>query len=296
MEKRFITWALLIALYACPIHINAQLRIVGTGNVGIAVADTIEPLSALSIGGAGVEGAQLSVCGNGLPSENQFGVVSHIDMELYDVHMYSVWGRSAGVARTLMGVRGEALASSGIVTVPSHPHPLVCTNICYGVYGIAGGSIRDNYGVYGTLQYNGGQGAGVFGTTGGGEYNIGGCYAGYFRGQTKVNGDFYALSLNTFTNPSMMRDVRYSDDGLSQSVLSLHTIQYQLQDTVTESQRVHYGFDAQEMQSFFPDLVQKDNAGNVSINYVELIPLLVQTIKDLSAEVESLKNVKSNKE
>ena len=56
-----------------------------------------------------------------------------------------------------------------------------------------------------------------------------------------------------------------------------------------DDHRTHYGFDAQELQKLFPELVHEDKMGNISINYVELIPLLVQTIQKLSAEVTELK-------
>lgn len=41
--------------------------------------------------------------------------------------------------------------------------------------------------------------------------------------------------------------------------------------------------------------MHEDGNGNVNVNYVELIPLLVQTIKELSKEVDLLKGEKSNK-
>ena len=52
---------------------------------------------------------------------------------------------------------------------------------------------------------------------------------------------------------------------------------------------MHYGFVAQELQEIAPELIREDGAGYLSINYIELIPLLVQKVQDLSAEVEELK-------
>lgn len=53
--------------------------------------------------------------------------------------------------------------------------------------------------------------------------------------------------------------------------------------------RVHYGLLAQEVMKLFPELVHEDKAGYLSINYIELIPLLIQAIQELSTEVEQLK-------
>ena len=46
---------------------------------------------------------------------------------------------------------------------------------------------------------------------------------------------------------------------------------------------------AQDVQKLFPELVTEGGDGYLSINYVELIPLLIQAVQDLSEEVEELK-------
>ena len=87
----------------------------------------------------------------------------------------------------------------------------------------------------------------------------------------------------------------------------LHPIQYQWQqlelpdgkDTAkvptkyfsddTDFERLHYGFVAQEVYELLPDLVHEDDAGYLSMNYVELIPLLVKAVQELSAEVSELR-------
>lgn len=56
--------------------------------------------------------------------------------------------------------------------------------------------------------------------------------------------------------------------------------------------RSHYGFLAQDVQKLFPELVHEDRNGYMSVNYVELIPLLVQAVQELSAEVAELKKQK----
>jgi len=44
--------------------------------------------------------------------------------------------------------------------------------------------------------------------------------------------------------------------------------------------RQHKGFVAQEVQKVFPELVQEDNQGMLSVNYVELIPVLAGAIQE----------------
>jgi len=52
---------------------------------------------------------------------------------------------------------------------------------------------------------------------------------------------------------------------------------------------VQYGLDADQLKEVYPELVYEDANGNVSINYVEMVPLLVQSIKELKSELAELK-------
>lgn len=58
---------------------------------------------------------------------------------------------------------------------------------------------------------------------------------------------------------------------------------------------VNYGLDAEQLKAMFPKLVQQDKEGNYSINYIEMIPLLVKSINELSEELEELRGASRNK-
>lgn len=49
-----------------------------------------------------------------------------------------------------------------------------------------------------------------------------------------------------------------------------------------------YGLDASDVEDVFPELVESDDQGNKYINYVELIPVLINAVNELSQMVESL--------
>lgn len=53
--------------------------------------------------------------------------------------------------------------------------------------------------------------------------------------------------------------------------------------------QIKYGLDIDQMKKAFPELVYEDKDGNVSINYIEMIPVLVQAINELQAEINQLK-------
>lgn len=51
---------------------------------------------------------------------------------------------------------------------------------------------------------------------------------------------------------------------------------------------VNYGLDAAQLKAVFPKLVLQDKEGNYSINYVEMVPLLVKGMNEMSAKIETL--------
>ena len=55
--------------------------------------------------------------------------------------------------------------------------------------------------------------------------------------------------------------------------------------------RTRYGFSAQEVKEIFPDLVCEDEDGYLSVDYIGFIPILVDAVKSLKAEVEEQKSV-----
>ena len=50
----------------------------------------------------------------------------------------------------------------------------------------------------------------------------------------------------------------------------------------------HYGLMAAQLQQIYPDLVYENQQGDLCINYIEMIPLLVESIKELKAEIATL--------
>ena len=56
----------------------------------------------------------------------------------------------------------------------------------------------------------------------------------------------------------------------------------------------HFGVSAQELQDLFPELVKEGQDGYLGVNYVELVPILIQAIQELKTEVEELRNSSGN--
>ena len=60
-----------------------------------------------------------------------------------------------------------------------------------------------------------------------------------------------------------------------------------------EDEKIHYGFIAEEVEAIYPNLVTSTN-GLKGLNYLEIIPLLLNKINDLQEQINDLK-VNTNK-
>lgn len=58
----------------------------------------------------------------------------------------------------------------------------------------------------------------------------------------------------------------------------------------TQMASVRYGLATDQLKEVFPELVYEDANGNVSINYIEMVPLLVQSINELQQRIEVLED------
>lgn len=119
---------------------------------------------------------------------------------------------------------------------------------------------------------------------------------------------FYNTETNTFNsiqvknvyNYSDMRakkDVRTLSEGLD-CILKLRPVMYTFSDnSVQDKFRTggngkEIGLLAQEVEEILPNVVLTDPEGNKLINYTAIIPVLIDAVKSLQAEIEILKSNK----
>ena len=99
------------------------------------------------------------------------------------------------------------------------------------------------------------------------------------------------------------RDLGVATDGiLSDETGRMKANDIDVDDTQKTSQdgestlsAIQYGLAADQLKKVYPELVYEDEEGNVSINYIEMVPLLVQSINELSKELAELKGTSSKK-
>ena len=270
MRKTFLSIACFIVMMC-----QAQIQVTSNGNVGIG-GEYIDPYTKVTIVA---------------DSTHLTGISSSITKARHDVQI---------------AVFGNAVRSQSLNELRS-----------YGFYGIAGNCTSGyNYGVYGELRGNN-HGAGVFGTTASSVPQINGKYAGYFYGDTYVTGTLTAGNITTLSDARYKSNIQQINSSALSKIAALNPVQYTMlsgsaiafanteqsdtctmtmttsNEDLTRANQIHYGLLAQEVKELYPELVHEDAAGVMSINYTELIPLLIQAVQNLSEQVSELSNLSS---
>ena len=176
----------------------------------------------------------------------------------------------------------------------------------YGVLGRAGNATSGyNYGTYGHL-YGSGNGAAIYGRVEGeSDYAISGKYAGYFRGDVKCEDVLWAYDLQE-SDIRIKKDIKKLNGSLN-NLCKLNAITYKLKtkeeiardfgmavsdtgnfisDTSVLNSITHIGLSAQEVQKVFKDLVFEGQDGILGIHYSGLIPVIIESIKELNNNLQ----------
>jgi len=304
-------------LMTAVISANAQLQVNETGKVGIKTTGNIN--SSLSINSSGSSEFEFYTVGT------QKGIQCNVSNSYS-----SSWGTAIeGFANHnsspyRVGVHGTAY------------NDIYKSGRTYGVLGRAGGATGDrNYAVFGQLVKTT-NGAAIYGTTTPTDFgvSIDSRYAGYFSGPVKVtgvltvnggiNGVLLSQASNTSINSKLSENNRgcissllqnieahtyyldneksqaqYSDSFRDKTSLTTDTIECDAKEGIIERQvfsKYHYGLSVEQLEEVFPDLVYEQEDGTKSINYVEMVPILVQALNELSAKVASLERDKYDSE
>ena len=286
--------------------LHAQLKVTSVGNVGnIGVQiGTTTPLSTLSIGDAGATDTKVSIyqANNstalkvqrlGTSGSINFGINSSTTPNGYSPY----WN---------YGIRGTSYSSSYL--------PYSRT---YGVFGLAGNGGYGSYGLFGQLAGSS-SGAAVVGMVSSSvsdytDISISGMYAGYFYGDVKVTGLINGVTIGNSDKRYKKNIVEIDSKKTIDNIISLTPVEYNLNQMYIKTHKdsievetpvydeksqlfikKHFGLIAQDLQKIYPDLVYEDANGYLAIEYTGLIPLLIQSIKELKSEVETLKTKNDN--
>uniref|UniRef100_A0A6C0D926 Peptidase S74 domain-containing protein n=1 Tax=viral metagenome TaxID=1070528 RepID=A0A6C0D926_9ZZZZ len=124
----------------------------------------------------------------------------------------------------------------------------------------------------------------------------------YVNGNVRVDGNITASGVIT-PNVIIPSDLYLKNNietlslsgGLKEDLMKIEPIQFNYKDD--KNKKLHFGFIAQEVEQYFPNLVNtistsmnEEEITVKSLNCLEFIPLLLLKIKDLQHQIDLLKN------
>ena len=300
MKKNLIS--IIIFIVVSVFNAHAQLKVNWNGNVTVAsssATDTVPKLSVGNnpfIGGGGT--VSIGIAAKPLAKENKYNIAIE----------GLVSPEQTFTSDTNFGVLGTA----GINC--NHGRN-------YGVSGMIGFSNQSS-----TMG-----GAGIYGTNYTYVYyhpdNLQGLYAAYFHGSANLNGQTTALELYTPADESLNENVEsmaHNDERGTQTLdnlLRMNVLKYNHKNRLSEktpeeisemsdeirasyermkkdeeelASRIHFGLSAQELQEIYPNLVLEEPDGQLAVNYIEMVPLLIRSIQILKQELDELKSESGN--
>lgn len=111
------------------------------------------------------------------------------------------------------------------------------------------------------------------------------------------NGNITAAGVISFTSDKRLKKDITPLENVLPKVSALNSYYYHWSDE-TKSQERQIGFMAQEVEKLFPELVSNNNDGFKSINYIGLIPVLLEGMKELQSQLdkkeEDIKSLQSS--
>jgi hypothetical protein len=108
---------------------------------------------------------------------------------------------------------------------------------------------------------------------------------GYLK---KLSGISY--DLKTDEDESYLASLNNSKPTKQKEIEDLVKTKKDVQDRISKSSKNQIGFSAQDLQLVLPQLVTTQENGYLSVNYIGLVPVLVEALKEQQAIIESLQN------
>ena len=263
MKNKILLGAMLVAACMCSVQVKAQLMVNSDGSVHAQNKVYVSP-SIFSNNDTAV-----TVTCTASIYKSVYGVYSKVFYPKRPV------GNAYQLGNKIAGVYGYAEYNS-IAPQHTNAYPFNAGVVGTSDYGV---------GVYGAIKD-------TFPTLNPGQY------AGYFNGNTKVIGTLTCTSLVQTSDAMTKNSVQYLQSNVLESMMQLKPISFYFnhddnlfnaEDVKSPAaEQMHYGFMAQEVKEVLPDVVYMGQDSILGINYIELIPLLVQTVQEQQKQILEL--------
>ena len=97
-----------------------------------------------------------------------------------------------------------------------------------------------------------------------------------------VNGSIYNTS-----DKNHKEEIEPISESKIENLFDLEPVEYKLKSDTTNKK--HYGLIAQDVEEIYPELISDSNLGFKTVNYMELIPLLLLKMKNMQKEIDGLR-------
>lgn len=101
------------------------------------------------------------------------------------------------------------------------------------------------------------------------------------------NGDIWGATSISFSDLNLKSNIKAIEGSLG-NLKKLNGFTYNLKSDESEIKKTHTGLLAQDLEKIFPDMVYTDDKGVKGIAYLEIIPVLIEAIKEQDAKIEAL--------
>jgi len=104
-----------------------------------------------------------------------------------------------------------------------------------------------------------------------------------------INGDLYVNGSIYNTSDALLKEniVELSEEKIN-NLLKLRPVKYNFKNDLNK--HVRFGFLAQDVEKLYPELVKVGDCGYKTVNYMDLIPILVSQIQNMQNEIDQLKS------
>lgn len=303
-----------------PVTINGSGT--GAGNIGLLVSHSGSNTAAVGVNFGGTGNAIQAISTN---PANGFATIQ-ASTNSSNATNSALFGQSTGAARAVSGqveasatadvaVRGLNLRTNGGIGVEG-----------VGFNGVSGATSNvGGFGVFGSNTATGATGNpgslavgtygagfnGVFGQTN--DVALG--YAGYFTADLGVEGTGYSLGGWQTVSDRRLKTNIVPITGAMDKLMQVNGTHYTIttrstnlltadgKATFSTNSREQYGVIAQDLELIFPEMIkekaifanQGDQTVYKTVDYIQLVPVLIEAIKELKLEVETLKAEINNK-
>jgi len=102
----------------------------------------------------------------------------------------------------------------------------------------------------------------------------------------------HAHSHSSYSDMRLKKNIYKINNGLEKVLaINSYSFNYTNNSKISFDQNIHYGYIAQEVEHIIPELVSTDRLGYKKINYIEMIPILSNAIREQNDNIDKLQNV-----